>query len=182
MKTARANQEQSSHWAGVEGDNWVENAAKHDRMLAPFADQLATATKVGTGDRVLDIGCGCGVTSLAAAGRTGSSGAFLGVDLSPQMLRQAGDRAAAAGVRAWTRFEVADAQVASLGTNGWDEATSRFGVIFFDDPIAALTSIAGSLRRGGGFVFCCWQALYVNHWMSVPGFAVAQHLTSIWLA
>ena len=176
MTTTAANNEQHDQWAGTEGQHWVHHADRYDRMLAPFADQLAVATAVSVGERILDVGCGCGITTIEAAIATGPSGRTVGVDLSPQMLETATARAAANGVADRTRFEVADAQSADLGIGSFDLALSRFGVMFFDDPTAAFTNIAKSLRPHGRLVFCCWQPLEANDWMLVPGAAAAHHV------
>ncbi len=98
------------------------------------------------------------------------------MDLSPQMLETATARAHAARVGDRCRFEVADAQIADFGDGRFDVAVSRFGVMFFDDPVAAFTNIATALRPAGRLVFCCWQALEANDWMLVPGAAAAQHV------
>jgi SAM-dependent methyltransferase len=174
--TADVNRDQIEHWGGAEGDHWVRHAAGHDRMLAPFADRLAATAQLSAGERVLDIGCGCGLTTVESAATVGPNGAVLGVDLSPQMLDVAKARADTAGVGGWARFEAVDAQAGDLGHGQWDVAISRFGVMFFDDPTAAFANIAGALSPGGRLVFCCWQALDVNDWMLVPGVAAAEHV------
>jgi hypothetical protein len=92
------------------------------------------------------------------------------------MLETATARAHAARVGDRCRFEVADAQTADLGTGRFDVALSRFGVMFFDDAVAAFTNIAAALRPGGRLAFCCWQPLEANDWMLVPGAAAAQHV------
>ncbi len=176
MTTTGTNHEQHDHWAGPEGDHWVAHADRYDRMLAPFADRLMAAASVSPHDVVLDIGCGCGATTVTAA-QAATGGEALGVDLSPQMLDTATARALAAGVDGRCRFEAADAQTADLGAGRFDVAVSRFGVMFFDDPIAAFTNVATALRPGGRLVFCCWQSLEANDWMLVPGAAAAQHVS-----
>ncbi len=176
MSATDTNREQVENWTGTEGDHWVRNAQRHDDMLVPFADQIATVAQVGAGERVLDIGCGCGLTTVRSGGAVGSTGAVLGVDLSPQMLEVATARAETAEVGEWTRFRAADAQTADLGADQWDVVLSRFGVMFFDDPVAAFTNIARAVRPGGRLVLCCWQPLGNNDWMLIPGLAVAQHV------
>jgi SAM-dependent methyltransferase len=176
MTATDTNGEQAEHWAGVEGDHWVRHARGHDAMLAPFADQLAAVAQMGVGEQVLDIGCGCGLTTINWARAVGATGAARGVDLSPQMLDVARARAETAAVGERTHFKVADAQTADLGGDQWDLAVSRFGVMFFDDPVAAFANIARAVRPGGRLVFCCWQALDVNDWLLVPGLAAAEHV------
>ncbi len=176
MNATDANHDQAENWSGTEGDHWVQNAQRHDDMLVPFADQIAAVAQLRNGERVLDIGCGCGLTTVRSGGAVGATGAVLGVDLSPQMLEVATARAETADVGEWTRFRAADAQTDDLGTDQWDVVLSRFGVMFFDDPVAAYTNIASAVRPGGRLVFCCWQPLDNNDWMLVPGLAVAQHV------
>lgn len=113
MNTTAANNQHHDQWDGTEGQHWARHADRYDRMLAPFADQLATAAAVSAGERILDVGCGCGITTIEAAIATGPSGRAVGVDISPQMLETAAGRAAASGVADRTRFEVADADRAS---------------------------------------------------------------------
>lgn len=175
MTATETNHEQHDHWSGPEGDHWVTHADRYDRMLAPFADQLMATGSVAQKGRVLDIGCGCGATTISAA-QAASVGEALGVDLSPQMIETATARAHAAGVGDRCRFEVADAQTTDFGAGRFDVAVSRFGVMFFDDPVAAFTNIATALRPGGRLVFCCWQPLEANDWMLVPGAAAAEHV------
>lgn len=176
MNTTAANHEHHDQWDGTEGHHWVHHADRYDRMLAPFADQLATAAAISPGERILDVGCGCGITTIEAATAAGPSGRVIGVDLSPQMLETAAGRAVANGVADRCGFEVADVQTADLGIGDFDKAVSRFGVMFFDDPAVAFTNIATALRPGGRLVFCCWQSLEANDWMLVPGAAAAQHV------
>ena len=175
MTATRTNREQHDQWSGPEGDHWVAHADRYDRMLAPFTDQIMVAASVSAHDAVLDIGCGCGATTIAAA-QAAPGGEARGVDLSPQMIAAASERALDAGVGGRCRFEVADAQTADLPRSRFDVAMSRFGVMFFDDPVAAFTNIATALRPGGRLVFCCWQPLEANDWMLVPGAAAAGHV------
>ena len=128
---------------------------------------MLAAAAIAPGDRVLDIGCGCGNTTLAAARAAGPDGSAHGVDLSVPMTDLGRQRAEQERVNA--TFEVADAQTHPFKAGAFDVAVSRFGVMFFDDPVAAFTNIAGALRPGGRLAFVCWQDLMVNDWMLVPG-------------
>ncbi|MDH3753322.1 MAG: methyltransferase domain-containing protein [Acidimicrobiia bacterium] len=144
-------------------------------MLAPFADALFERTGLVPGDRVLDVGCGCGATSLIAARAVGEDGDVLGLDLSPQMLEVARARASAQALANVT-FEVADAQRCELEPAGRDVVLSRFGVMFFADPAEAFANLASTLRPGGRLVFCCWQPMLSNDWLLAPGLAAAAHV------
>ena len=103
-----ANHEQADHWNSEEASHWVTHQVAYDRMLAPFSDMVLAAAALRPGDRVLDVGCGCGATTCAAA-RAVAPGRVLGVDLSEPMLARGRAGAAAAGL-ANAVFERADAQ------------------------------------------------------------------------
>jgi SAM-dependent methyltransferase len=169
-----ANREQAQHWNSDEADHWVTHQAAYDRMLAPFIDMLLAGAALGPGDRVLDIGCGCGATTRVAA-QAVAPGQALGVDLSDRMLARARADARVAGIMN-ARFEQADAQVHPFGDAAFDAVISRFGVMFFADPVAAFTNLRRTTRPGGRLVFVCWQDVAFNEWLLVPGAALAQHV------
>ncbi|MGH8922616.1 MAG: class I SAM-dependent methyltransferase, partial [Actinomycetes bacterium] len=125
---------------------------------------------------MLDVGCGCGATTLAAAGMVGAGGSAFGLDLSAPMLgvarRRAEERAAAN-----VRFDQADAQTCVLPRDAFDVAISRFGTMFFDDPVAAFRNVAGALRTGARLVIATWQPLIANAWLTVPGAALLRYGT-----
>jgi SAM-dependent methyltransferase len=166
------NRDQADHWNddGVIRQ-WVTHQERYDTMLAPFADMLITQAALASGDRVLDVGCGCGATTIAAA-RAVRLGLAHGVDLSAAMLERARSDAATAGL-ANISFKLADAQVNLFAADSFDVVISRFGIMFFADPVAAFANIRSATRRGGRVVFVCWQALTANPWLLVPGSALA---------
>ena len=169
-----ANAAQIEHWNSEESRHWVDHQDRYDRMLAPFADCVLTGAAIGTDERVLDVGCGTGTTTLRAAAAA-NAGEALGVDIAKPIIEQARRRATDGGV-ANAHFEVADAQTAALDPESRDVVISRFGIMFFDDPTAAFTNLASALRDDGRLAFVCWQALAQNQWMLVPGMAVAEIL------
>ena len=119
------------------------------------------------GERIIDIGCGCGQTSLALAARVAPSGSVVGIDLSRPMLEVARQRPRpAANLR--VDFRQLDAQNGDIGRGVFDAAFSRFGVMFFSDPVAAFRNIRASLKPGGRLVFVCWRPLAENPWMQAP--------------
>jgi SAM-dependent methyltransferase len=161
-----ANREQAEAWDGHQGDHWVDYADHYDTLMQRVTPHLMEAAAVGTSDRVLDVGCGSGSTTRSAA-RAARSGSALGVDLSAAMLRDAEQRAHGEGIDN-VRFEQADVQVHAFAPAAFDLAISRFGVMFFEDPLSAFTNIASGLRPGGRFVFVCWQERDPNEWVTIP--------------
>ena len=161
-----ANSQQAEAWDGHQGDHWVNYADHYDALMQRVTPHLMHGAAVGITDRVLDVGCGSGSTTRSAA-RAARSGSALGVDLSAAMLRDAEQRARTEGIDN-VRFEQADVQVHAFAPAEFDLAISRFGVMFFEDPVAAFTNIASSLRTGGRFVFVCWQERDPNDWVTVP--------------
>ena len=170
-----ANTEQAEHWNTGEGvAHWIDNQARYDRMHAPFTALILGAAALQPGQQVLDVGCGCGGTTLAAA-RLVAPGQAAGLDLSGPMLARARADAEAAGL-ANAVFEQGDAQVQPLEPASFDAVISRFGVMFFADPAAAFANIRSAIRPGGRLVFVCWQPMAANEWLLVPGAALAEHV------
>lgn len=167
------NADQDDYWNGDESKHWVDAQDKYDAMLAPYVDRILGAAALTSADRVLDIGCGCGATTLAAAGIV-STGEAVGIDLSKPMIERARQRAIDAGVGN-VRFEVADAQTFKLAVP-FNAAISRFGVMFFSDPVAAFRNVHDMLWPGGRVVFACWQDAAHNEWASVPIATILEHL------
>jgi SAM-dependent methyltransferase len=167
-----ANRDQIEYWNSDQSRHWVERQWRYDAMLEPYGRRLLGAAEIAPHERVLDVGCGTGTTTLAAA--TGAQDA-LGVDISEPMIARARDRAREQG-RQNARFEVADAQTAPFESQFHDVVISRFGVMFFDDPVAAFANLRTALRADGRIVFVCWQNRADNEWVLVPGMAAAAHV------
>lgn len=169
-----ANKDQAEHWNSAEtAGRWVAHQEQHDRMLAPFASMVLAAADLRPGERVLDVGCGCGTTTLAAA-RAVAPGQAVGMDLSAPMVARARAAAEQAGLTN-VSFDCGDVQVCHLGRD-FDAVMSRFGVMFFDDPVAAFANIRSATRSAGRLTFACWQTLSANEWLTVPVAAMAGHL------
>ena len=158
-----ANADQIAAWDGEEGDRWTEHEERYEASARRHSRRLLEAAQILTSDRVLDVGCGCGGTTRDAA-RIAGSGTALGVDLSRRMLDQARERSRAEGLTN-VRFEQGDAQVYTFDANAFDVAISRFGVMFFDDPVAAFRNVGRALRPGGRVAFLVWQELRKNEWV-----------------
>lgn len=135
-------------------------------MLGRFTPGLLTAAAISPGDAVVDVGCGCGQTSLRAA-RAARPGQVLGIDLSSPMLERGRQLAAAQGADN-VAFEQADAQTHAFPGASFDVAISRFGLMFFSDPPAAFANIGRALRSGGRLAFVCWQAFERNEQAALP--------------
>jgi SAM-dependent methyltransferase len=169
------NAEQVRYWNEVAGPRWVLFQERLDRELAVFAEAVLERAKPAAGEAALDVGCGCGATTLELGRRVGAKGRSLGVDVSRPMLERARARAAAAGA-AQVAFLEADAQTAALEPAAFDLLVSRFGVMFFTDPTAAFANLRRAMRPGGRVTFVCWQKIADNPWLLVPLGAVAQEL------
>jgi SAM-dependent methyltransferase len=158
-----SNAEQLRAWDGDEGAYWAAHADHFDRAVTDYHEQLLAAAEIGTGERLLDIGCGTGQTTRDAA-RLASAGTALGVDLSSQMIEFARRRAADEGLTN-AHFAQADAQVHRFDTGAFDLAISRTGAMFFGDPVAAFTNIGNALRPGGRVALLTWQPVSGNEWI-----------------
>lgn len=156
------NDVQSRYWNDEGGPSWVGKERMYEQMLEPFDVALLEAVQPATGERVLDIGCGFGTTSIAMAQR---GTRVLGVDISAPMIERARERAAAVGADA--RFTLGDAQTDALD-GPHDVVVSRFGVMFFSDPVAAFANIAAATADDGRLTFVCWQPMDRNPWMTLP--------------
>jgi SAM-dependent methyltransferase len=143
---------------------WEE---ENERHTGPFGDAALAAAAPAAGERVLDVGCGCGSATVALGNAVGPAGQVLGIDLSAAMLARAEQRAKAAGLGHVT-FRRADAQTGDLRPGSQDLVFSRFGVMFFADPPAAFARLRRALRPGGRIAFACWQVPSANPWMALP--------------
>jgi len=164
---ASANQDQIAEWNGALGHGWAAMQAEIDGIVGPFGEEALKAAAARPGERVVDIGCGCGDTSIRLARSVGERGAVLGVDVSRPMLDVARARAAQEGLDGTLSFVDADASAAALPST-LDLLYSRFGVMFFDQPSQAFTHLRQSLRSGGRCVFVCWRAPSDNPWAMAP--------------
>ena len=158
------NDEQSEFWNGVAGERWARNQARLDRALGPFGEAALDRLELRPGQSVLDVGCGTGGTLLSLARRLGGQGRVLGVDLSRPMLERARER-----TREQPEIEllVGDAAAYGFGQR-FDAVFSRFGVMFFADPVLAFGALRQTLRAAGQLGFVCWQAFEDNPWVHLP--------------
>lgn len=154
---------QAEHWNGPGGERWAQSQDEIDRSMAAITDLWLPWVAARAGDRVLDVGCGCGTTTILMRERAAAAS---GVDISEPMLAVARRRAPALD------FTLADAQRHHF-TQAYDLIVSRFGVMFFDDPVAAFANLRGALAPGGRLAFVCWRPLDENPWARVPLAAAA---------
>jgi SAM-dependent methyltransferase len=145
------NTAQAEAWNGYEGEHWAGNDDRFDKVNGGYNATLLAAARIGADDSVLDIGCGNGQLTRQAARRAKHAS---GVDLSEPMLATARARAAEERVGNVDFFQ-GDAQVYPFGSGSLDVALSRFGVMFFADPLAAFGNVRRALRAGGRLAFVC---------------------------
>lgn len=159
------NLDQQARWNGSDGDYWTRNQDSLDRMLAPVIGRLLEFADAGMGSTVLDVGCGCGATSVEFARAVGPPGKIFAADISEPMLRLAQER-----LRPFPNATCLLGDVATLPLDGIaaDLIVSRFGVMFFGDPVAAFANLRSALVPGGRVRFACWRALIENPWMLIP--------------
>lgn len=157
------NQGQVQAWNGGESVHYVTHADRYDRQLAMFTTALMHRASPAPADRVLDVGCGCGVTTLMVAERAEHA---LGLDISHPLVEIANRRAAEAGIGN-ADFVVADAQTHDFADGEFTLVVSQFGLMFFDDPDAAFANLRRSLSPNGRLSFVCWQGLEANEWLTI---------------
>lgn len=175
MAEAQANQEQIRYWNEQGGPRWVQRQQQLDAQINPLGLAAMQRASVTRGERVLDIGCGCGQTSLELAQRVGASGSVVGIDISQPMLTRARERQQELGITN-LEFLQADAQTYPFVRERFDLLFSRFGVMFFADPAAAFANLHTALRSDGRLCFLCWQALEKNEWAHVLLTAATRHM------
>jgi len=156
---------QVADWNGQSGERWVANQARLDAMMAVFGQAAIEAAAPVMGERVLDVGCGAGASSLHLAARVGARGHVLGVDISEPLINRA---RALSPQDTPVVFQVADASSTELAEAGFDILFSRFGVMFFDDPTAAFAHMRGALKPGARVAFVCWRGMAENDWVRLP--------------
>lgn len=162
---AVANVEQAAAWDGEEGDHWTEHEQQYDAVGRRLDPHLLGAAGLTSGEAVLDVGCGSGRATRELAHHV-APGRVLGVDLSRRMLQRARQRAREEGLSN-VDFQHADAQVHPFGTGVFDVVVSRYGAMFFGDPVAAFSNLHHALRPGGRLVLLTWATLRENAWLTV---------------
>lgn len=172
------NDEQAELWNGIAGRGWVEAQEVMDDLLRPFENRLLEELAVVMDESpvrtLLDVGCGTGSTTMAAARRIGAGGRCVGVDISEPMLNHARSRAQAQAKDLAIEFIHADAQEHAIEKDFYDQIISRFGVMFFADSIRAFANLRNGIKSGGRLAFVAWRSPQENPFMTVPVKAAAQ--------
>ncbi len=165
----------AEYWNAGAGEHWAASYERYDELLGGYGRAAISALDVEADEHVLDVGCGAGGMTLDIARLLAPRGTVVGIDLSKQMIAVARERAAAEGL---TNVEFIEGDVTQypFEPTSFDAFTSRFGVMFFEDPDVAFRRLAELLTSGGRAAFVCWQAASSNEWMSVPMDAMLKHV------
>jgi SAM-dependent methyltransferase len=165
------------YWTDIGGPHWVAEQRQFDQMLVHFDAESRRVLDAKPGEHVLDVGCGTGTTTIEIADAVGPTGSVVGCDISPTMIDAARVRASDLPQ---VSFAIADAQTDDLlQADLFDAVYSRFGVMFFVDPVAAFANIAAAVRPGGRLTFVCWQAEEVNEWIALPARILRTYTTDL---
>jgi SAM-dependent methyltransferase len=170
------NADQIAYWNGPGGQRWASRQAAQDILLAPVADILIDRAKPQAGERIIDVGCGSGATSIAFARKVAPSGQVFGVDVSGPMLERARQ---SAPKDLPVEFTLADATIYPFVPASFDLLASRFGVMFFADPAKSFANMRKALRPSGRLTFACWREPRENPWMMTGLQAVYQHVPKL---
>ena len=170
------NADQIAYWNGPGGQRWASRQQAQDILLKPVADILIDRARPLAGERVIDVGCGSGATTIAFAQKVGPSGHVLGVDVSGPMLERARQ---SAPKDLSVEFALADATIYPFDPASRDLLASRFGVMFFADPAKSFANIRKALRPSGRLAFACWREPRENPWMMTPLQAVYKHVPKL---
>jgi SAM-dependent methyltransferase len=170
------NADQIAYWNGPGGQRWADRQQAQDILLKPIADTLIDRARPKAGERIIDVGCGSGATSIAFAQQVGSSGHVFGIDVSGPMLARA---RASAPKELSVDFELADATVYPFDPASFDLLASRFGVMFFAEPSRSFANMRKALRPSGRLAFACWREPRENPFFMAPLQAVYKHVPKL---
>lgn len=173
LATDDRNAEQVAYWNGPNGERWRTRQQDQDALLAPVTDALLLRAAPAAGDVAIDVGCGCGATSIELARRVAPGGRVLGIDISAPMLARARERAPA---ELPLSFIMADVTAYTFEAGAADLLFSRFGVMFFAEPQKSFINMRRALRRRGRLVFACWRDPRSNPWLMLPFEEACRHV------
>jgi SAM-dependent methyltransferase len=175
--TSQTGNDQAKLWNGPAGRAWADTQAVLDALFQPFEALLVEAAAAGPGGRVLDVGCGTGSTTLAVARLHGAAGRCVGVDISEPMIALARTRAEREGSPA--SFICADAQDYAFEAASFDMIVSRFGVMFFADPVRAFSNLRRAASSAAELRFIAWRGPADNPFMTTAERAAAPLLPNL---
>ena len=170
------NADQVAYWNGPAGQRWADRQAAQDVLLKPVADLVVDRAKLKPGERVIDVGCGSGATSIAFAREVAPTGHVLGVDVSEPMLARARQ---AAPKDLPVDFVLADATIYPFEPASFDVLASRFGVMFFADPALSFANMRKALKPAGRLTFACWREPRENPFFMAPLAAAYKHVPKL---
>jgi SAM-dependent methyltransferase len=167
------NDAQRTRWGGDDGEYWARQQDRMDRMLAPLMRPLLDFAAPVAGSAVVDVGCGCGATTIELAQAVGPQGRVVGLDVSEPMLAVARRRLSGFSNASCVLGDAAEVELGGLHS---ELLVSRFGVMFFGDPVAAFTNLRTGLAPGGRVRFVCWRPIHENPWQQIPLHAAYGHV------
>jgi SAM-dependent methyltransferase len=170
------NADQISYWNGPGGQRWADRQQAQDILLRPIADALIDRASPKAGERIIDVGCGSGATTIAFAQKVGPSGHVFGIDVSGPMLARARQ---SAPEELPVDFVLADATVYPFDPSSFDLLASRFGVMFFAQPALSFANMRRALRPSGRLAFACWREPRENPFFMAPLQAVYKHVPKL---
>ena len=170
------NADQVAYWNGPAGQRWADRQAAQDVLLRPVADLVVDRAGFKPGERVIDVGCGSGATTIAFAQQVVPAGRVLGVDVSEPMLERARQ---AAPKHLPVDFVRADATVYPFEPGSFDVLASRFGVMFFADPVLSFANMRKALKPAGRLTFACWREPRENPFFMAPLAAAYKHVPKL---
>jgi len=177
-QAATGNAAQIEFWNSAATRAWADQYARMDRAVAALTKELLDLAAPGPGERILDIGCGPGTTVLELAKRVGPGGHVLGADVSEPSVARARERIAAAGLR-HAEVIVADASVHPFSPDSFELTFSRFGIMFFSDPVAAFENVRRAMKPGGRLTLAVFRPASAKLWPNAPLEAVRHLLPPI---
>lgn len=177
IKSESPNSDEIDFWNGPQGQNWVDQNRLTDLMYDPFGAKAMECAALEPGQSVLEVGCGCGSTTIKLANLVAPNGRVTAMDVSTLMLSIAEERTKSAAVP--VKLITADAEIYDFSPGAFDVVFSQFGVMFFANPEVAFANFYRALKPGGRIVFVCWRDLEQNPWFITPYEAVRHHFPEI---
>ena len=167
MEPTDVNVDQRKFWNESKGKSWVELQPNIDELFKPISEKVISTLDARSGERILDIGCGTGGMGFILSERVGQSGLVCGYDISQTMLEFAEKRRKERKIEN-IKYVEADLQTHKFNSDTFDALFSRFGVMFFENPVEAFNNLRGTVKKNGRIVFVCWAERLENDWIDLP--------------